>query len=289
MQNPWLMFLSLLPCWLGVCFATSASEPFRYMADSQSYTDSINNKIATNTLEASNLLLMQQLAKHYHHEFASLARIQYFMDNGEAVCIANKIKTDDRAAKYIFSHPVNVHISHRLYQQRHLPSPPPEVLNQQGEIISLNDLFAAQPLQTILLPFQRSFGEALDQQIALVPNKNKIIYQGGDLHDSEVDMFIKQRGDYLLTYPTTIYANDRALRNITMRSYAIAGQPKYIISRVMCANTPQTLVHIQKVNQALKRMYVGSKLLDTHLQWLPDTEHDTISTYFQQATDVIRH
>lgn len=289
MQNPWLIILSLLPWLTGVCCAQPPSEQVRYMADSQDYVDAINNNSANSTLEASNLLVLKQLDNSYHHEYVSLARIQYFMDQGEAVCVANKIATPERSAKYIFSHPVNVHISHRLYQQQTLPPPPPEVLNQQGEIISLNDLFAAQPLQTILLPFQRSFGEALDQQIALVPNKNKVIYQGGDLHDSEVDMFIKQRGDYLLTYPTTIYANDRALRNISMRSYAIAGQPKYIISRVMCANTPQTQVHIQKVNQALKRLYVGSELLDTHLQWLPDAEHDTISTYFQQATDVIRH
>ena len=289
MQNPWLMFLSLLPWLVGVCCAQSASEPVRYMADSQNYVDSINNNIATNTLEASNLLLLKQLDYSYQHEYVSLARIQYFMDNGEAVCVANKIATAERSANYIFSHPVNVHISHRLYQQQNIQAPPQEVLNEQGELISLLSLFTAQPTQTLLLPFQRSFGEALDKQIALLANNNKIIYRGGDLHESEVDMFIKQRGDYLLTYPTTIYANDRALRNISIRSYAIAGQPKYIISRVMCADTPQTQKHIQKVNQALKRLYIGSELLDTHLQWLPDSEHDTISAYYLQATDVIRH
>lgn len=289
MQNPWLMFLSLLPCWLGVCLPASASEPVRYMADSQDYVDAINNNNANNTLEASNLLLLKQLVSTYHHEYVSLARIQYFMDKGEAVCVANKIATPERSTKYIFSHPVNIHISHRLYQQQNIQAPPPEVLNEQGEIISLISLFTAQPLQTMLIPFKRSFGQILDKQIALLPDNNKIIYRGGDLHDSEVEMFIKQRGDYLLTYPTTIYANNRALSNISLRSYAIADQPKYIISRVMCANTPQTQLHIQKVNQALKRLYTGSELLDTHLQWLPDSEHDTIRAYYEQATDVIRH
>ena len=231
---------------------------------------------------------MQQLGTRYQHEYASLARIQYFMDQGQAVCVPNKLKTSERASKYIFSYPVNLYLSHLLYQLATNQALAPEVLTEEGELKSLNSLFTDFPSKTILLPFKRSFGPMLDKQIALLPDVNKLIYQGGDLHESEIEMFIKQRGDFLLTYPATIFANKKSFGDIAIRGYAIANNPKYTNSRIMCADTPATRTHIEQINQALHVLYAQPELLDIHLKWAHPAAHEQIKTYYQQVTQEFR-
>lgn len=284
MPKHWLSIVWGLSLITAHCLADPAPREIRYLSDSQEYVDAMNTQMANSTLEASNLLLFKTLNHFYQHEFASMARIQMFMDHGEPVCIANKMQTPERSARYLFSYPVNLHRSHLLYQRDSLPPIPAEVLNERGEIRSLTLLFATLPQRTILLPFGRSFGELLDAQLAAVPDANKVLYRGGDLHDSEIDMFIKQRGDYLLTYPITIHEHQKALQGQALRIYAIQGHPKYMLSHVMCANTPETQRHIQKINQTLRQLYTEPELLNTHLTWLPESEHHIISQYYQQVT-----
>lgn len=289
MQIQLLTVIFSLVLLVKLSIAEQALPMVKYMSDGQSYAEAINSRTAHNTLEKSNLLLLEKLATFYHHEYATLSRIQHFMDEGKPVCIANKIQTSQRADKYLFSQPVNLHLAHRLYQLANQPAPPANVLNDQGEITSLNALFTSLPERTLLIPFHRSFGEMLDKQIALLPNQNKLIYQGGDLHNSELNMFIKHRGDFILTYPITIYANNEITKHLNMRNYAIENAPKYIISRVMCANTPETQKHIEKINKVLDILYTQPELLEAHLNWLPKSDHQLIKKYYQEITQDFLH
>ena len=108
-----------LVCGLLVCLL--ASVPGR-AADFEMYTDnpedlrSLRAKRADSMSAATNLLAFSGVYHDLQFQHMVFQRILHRMDSPQNVCMINRIKTEQRAEKYLFTLPVAVFLSFRLYQ-----------------------------------------------------------------------------------------------------------------------------------------------------------------------------
>ncbi|TMP37953.1 hypothetical protein [Pseudoalteromonas rubra] len=207
-------------------------------------------------------------------------RIDQLLQSTLPFCALNRIKTQRRAKQYLFSLPVHLYPSHRLY---FLPlnielSP---FLNAQGQLTDLTALLKAHPKTTLLTEAQRSYGDYLDGQLSRI-NKTQLIRRpGGDSYKATVTMFERGRASFILTYPTTIqrYASQLTLNQV--HSLEIANNPPFVLGHIACSDTPESRQFLQTINEALSKLYQQERFLALHLRYLPNTER----TYFRKQIE----
>ncbi|BBN83930.1 hypothetical protein PA25_39150 [Pseudoalteromonas sp. A25] len=188
----------------------------------------------------------------------------------QSVCVQNRIKTPKRFDNYLFSLPINIYLSHRLYQ--HIQSPPlsAELLNQVGEVRSLVNIFDKYKNAVIVLSPSMSYGNYLDMQINKIPESNKVLRDGTNHYDMTFQMFRHRRADFYLGYPAAIFRHLQKSPS-ELRVYDIAGAPKYIVGHWMCNDTQQSRAFLKKLDQALRKAYQTAEFYHAHLRWLPET------------------
>ncbi|MBD1581910.1 hypothetical protein [Pseudoalteromonas sp. S16_S37] len=188
----------------------------------------------------------------------------------DAVCVQNRIKTPDRVESYLFSLPINIYLSHRLYQ--HIQSPPlnADLLNEEGEISSLSNVFYKYKSSMIVLAPSMSYGNYLDTQIRNIPESNKVLRDGTNHYDMTFQMFRRHRADFYLGYPAAIFRHLQK-EPTELRAYDIAGAPKYVIGHWMCNDTAQSRKFLQEFDEAVKKAYQSADFYHAHLRWLPET------------------
>ncbi|MCG7533763.1 hypothetical protein [Pseudoalteromonas sp. OOF1S-7] len=211
-------------------------------------------------------------------------RIDQLLQSNMPYCALNRIKTRQRSRLYLFSLPVHLYPSHRLY---FLPlnielSP---FLNAQGQLTDLNALLKAHPRTTLLTEAQRSYGDYLDTQLANIDEAQLIRRPGGDSYQATITMFERGRVSFILTYPTTIqrYANTLTLEQV--HSLEIAHNPSFVLGHIACSDTPETRQFLKVVNAALRHLYHTEPFYDLHLRYLPESERAYFKKQLEQQTN----
>ncbi|MCO7187014.1 MULTISPECIES: hypothetical protein [unclassified Pseudoalteromonas] len=207
-------------------------------------------------------------------------RIDQLLQSTLPFCALNRIKTQRRAKQYLFSLPVHLYPSHRLY---FLPlnielSP---FLNAQGQLTDLNALLKAHPRTTLLTEAQRSYGDYLDVQLSRISKTQLIRRPGGDSYKATVTMFERGRASFILTYPTTIqrYASQLTLNQL--HSLEVANNPPFVLGHIACSDTPESRQFLKTVNEALSHLYQQEDFLALHLRYLPNAER----AYFREQIE----
>lgn len=200
----------------------------------------------------------------------------------DAVCVANRIKTPERLKEFLFSLPVNIYLSRRLYQ--HVSDEPLDqsVLNEHGEVKSLPHLFSHYRNSLLVVAPTVSYGPFLDRQLEKVSNDNKLFRDGTNYYDTMYHMFRKKRADFLLGFPAEIYRHQQQLP-IQYRVYDIADAPKYVIGHWMCNNTLKSREFLQRFNAHIMQVYQSKEYYDAHLKWLPETAQQKTKIYLDEV------
>lgn len=191
------------------------------------------------------------------------------MENGESVCVLNRIKSSEREQHFLYSLPLNFFQTQRFYQLASLPPIKEHLLNADGEIQNIHDVLDSYPDSFIVLPEFYSFGEKVDADIAQV-DKNQILRVANDAYYSRfMNMFANGKSDFALIFPATVYRNFGDDMPVEARSYPIAGNPSIVTGHVICPNTPRGASHIERINAAIKRLYTKPEFIDAHTNYLP--------------------
>lgn len=222
----------------------------------------------------TNLLVLDLSHEVAKLELAPLKRSLKFMDDGESVCVINKIKTKAREKKYLFSKPINLFFNRRLYQADHL-----KPLFLDGPI-DLYELFTFFPNRKLVVSSQMSYGDELDKQISKLPAQNVIVRQSGLQGLGIIEMLSQQRVDYAIINPQEI--NDLPFE-FDATSYEIAGVSPFILGRLMCADTPATQQYIARLNQRIDETLKDKRLYKAHLNFISDKERLYFEHYYYQA------
>ena len=273
-----IVFITLVG--LGFCFtAVSHAKKINIHTDNLSDLSALRAKNTANNLSAAtNLFALTNHLGNIHFEYMTTKRSLDFMDKGDNICVINKIKTKQRMEKYLFSRPINIFLSRRLYQNISYPALVLE--KSDDDSVLLSELFTNRAESKVIISKQISYGDTIDAQLALLAERN-IITRHSSEHDTGVmAMFVKGRGEFALLYPHQVYDSSFT---IDARSYAISGASPYILGHLMCTNSLASIALIAKVDKYLSDPENLTTLLNIHLNNVNPIDKPAIERYFNQS------
>ncbi|CCQ11207.1 hypothetical protein PALB_20810 [Pseudoalteromonas luteoviolacea B = ATCC 29581] len=209
-------------------------------------------------------------------QIAPIARVNSILSSEETVCAINRIKTPERSLTHLYSHPVHLYPSHRLYFFKNETALPKKIINEDGELISLSALMYEFPNAVLAKEASRSYGPLLDEQLALIDKSRLLNREGGDAYHAMVAMFERKRANFLIIYPTTFKQHGSIAEREDIGSIAIANHPSFIAGHIACTKTAESLHIIQKINHTLLSLYPSSEYLQLHLKHIPKSEHELL-------------
>lgn len=239
----------------------------------------LNDKNMQHNLSVStNLYVLKKQLANIRFDYMPGKRSLLQMSNNKNICVVNRIKTKARAGKYLFSKPVNIFLSRRLYQNVSYPALKPK--NSFNHNVLLSELFSERPNAKVIITAQISYGDKLDAQIAAIPQDNKVIRHGGEHEVGVMSMFAKGRAEFALLYPHQVYESDI---EISGRSYTLASIPPYVLGHFMCTNNEVTKEFITSINKYLNSPDNINELLEIHLNYINPIDQHAIEQFFSQA------
>jgi uncharacterized protein (TIGR02285 family) len=212
----------------------------------------------------------------------SLKRSFQQIENGESVCVINKIKSAEREKKYTISLPLNFFQTQRLYQLSLLPPLAPELLNENGEIVSIHKVLDAYKASAIVLPETYSYGERVDDDLSKIDTKQVITLSNPTFFSRFTKIIAAGKADFALIFPASLYQSFGKTKPVEMRSYAIANNPKFVSGHVICGKTPEAFAFIEKVNEAIKSIYANPIFIEAHTKYLPAKTKKIVEQAIQQ-------
>jgi hypothetical protein len=232
---------------------------------------------AINLSTATISLALEQTKVPLNFEYASVERSEILMEENRPLCATNRIKTAERLAKFLFSKPINLYLKRRIYQ--HVSALPLDenLLDDQGRIKNLADIFQFLPNKIVILPKGVAYIPELAEQISAISENNIYYREGGDLFQIPM-MFEKGRGDFILEFPAVVY--ELLNTSLPLRSYKLSANDGYAQGHLMCTDTAETRQLLQQLDKGLITLYEDGKLLNAHLQWLPESDHQDFSLLF---------
>ena len=214
-----------------------------------------------------------------------LVRSFAYMQHGENICVLNKIKVPEREKNHLYSLPLSFFQTQRFYQLGSLPPIDKHLLDKKGQLLSVSKVMKAYPDAFIVMPEDYSFGERIDEDLKQV-GREQILRVPNDVYYSRfMDMFAKGKSDFALIFPATLYRSFGENMPIKVRSYSIADNPDYVSGHVICTNTPQGAKHIERINSAIKRIYLTPEFINAHTRYLPAQDKQNLRTIIKQSIE----
>ncbi|APD94900.1 hypothetical protein BM523_13270 [Alteromonas mediterranea] len=208
-----------------------------------------------------------------------------YMEHGENICVLNKIKAPEREKNHLYSLPLSFFQTQRFYQLASLPPIEKEFLDDKGRILSISRVIEAFPDSFIVLPEEYSFGERVDDDLKQV-SREQILHVANNIYYSRfMEMFAKGKSDFALIFPATLYRNFGENMPIRVRSYSIADNPDYVTGHVICPDTAQGAKHIERINAAIKRIYLTPAFVHAHTRYLPAQDKQNLRTIIKQSIE----
>jgi len=208
------------------------------------------------------------------------------------ICTSNRIKTEKRLKENLFSSPVNLFLSTRLYflhETRYNQGADlfASLLNESGELTSFEALFSAFPEFVLGVSKGRSFGSALDNQLRNVSDRNLILRAGVGRYEALTKMLFKKRLDFIIQFPTEFKREiDRYSEELEVSSLAIAGNDQYIQGHIACSQSDFGENVIAQANIILRKLYQQASFYHAHSRYLSSADLIIFNQLYQEVYGV---
>lgn len=256
--------------------ACSEAAPVQFFTDSADFKLVMENKKSPEAIvSATNSLIFKTMGLSPSLLLVPAMRTESFLDNEQGTCTFFKLKTAERAEKYLFSYPTDIFLSAKLYQLSSSPPISDTFLDQQGGLKSLSGFFNQKDNNSFLLLMQgKSFGVELDEQIRHINPSSVYFLTAEDPHDAYTNIFIKKRSDFIITYPSVL--ERYAKQGIEFRSYSLPKAKQFISGRIMCNDRPASKAFIASTNNVIKQLYQTDAFLQAILKYTPSADHQHV-------------
>lgn len=236
------------------------------------------HNIKDNLSVETNLFALKKQLANIKFEYMTTKRSLALMDETKNICVVNKVKNQARLEKFLFSQPVNLFLSRRLYQTTDKAPLKDHLLKNDG--VNLNDIFTHKKRAKLLISSQISYGDALDKQISLIPSNNKLIRHSAEQDSGVLGMFIKKRAEFALLYPHQIFDTSP---KVEARSYAISSISPYILGHLMCTKNNVSKAFLKNIDAHLLTQSSLNELLNIHLKNVNPIDKQVVESLFQKA------
>ena len=259
-----------------IIWLTSDAQDLKQFKQNQPYN------IASDT---DNLLVKALPQYHIELKVVPLPRIALLLNGKESYCVPNRIKTPKRAKQNLYSKPTKLYPSLKLYwlaSNKRIPATFNEAFNEASGLIVLADIFKQLPKTVLGVSGGRSFGENLDQQIAVI-SKNNLFVRGGEHRFlSLVKMLNDNKFDFLLEFPTEIKHVVHVIdQPDKLRSSKIAGIERFVKGFLACSKTEQNSRFIEDVNRALEQLYQSENFYQAHARYIDKVDLADFTAEFE--------
>jgi len=277
MKHSRVLFTAL--CFYLIYLGQSHAQTIEIHTDNLADLYALKSKNTDDNLSvATNLHALNILFDHLKFEYMTTKRSLKLMDSSKNICIVNKVKTRNRIDKYLFSQPVNLFLSRRLYQ--HTSYPPLDADELINDSVRLPDIFIKRPAAKVIISGQISYGDILDAQIAQLAEANILTRHSSEHDKGVIAMFSKGRAEFALLYPHQVFGSDLTING---RSYSVSSIPPYILGHLMCTKNEVTKRFINNVNNHLSDPKSVDTLFKIHTGYINPIDKVVMESYFRHA------
>ncbi len=234
----------------------------------ESFLEDVANPSVQAALPKTYRLLLSKLNVPIEFEYSPFKRSLRELNGEEPACNYYAVENAERKDHFLFSLPLTFLPSPRVYTHSPIDR---YLLNEEGEIESLEQTLEAQPGKVILLTESISYGDELDKLISQLPERNIVWRASGDMHNKVSEMFFKHRTQMALTYPQEIkqFLSDHAVPDSAYYSYGVQGVPAIVAGKIMCNKHPANAAYLNDINKGILALYDDKEYLDTQLFHTP--------------------
>lgn len=234
------------------------------------------------TEESTFSLIEEQLTEFdIHHKESSYKHALNYMETYPNTCIRDIVKNPEREKLFIFSQPQTLILGARVYLSPNTTLNENKPINKIDEV-DLVEFIKGHPDYIIAIEYERSYGEKLDNQIELIPQKNKYFIEGSSSESVLVMMVYNNKVDAIIQYPSMIYNVSRIISEKPLASYAISQGAKYQFGHIACSKTKEGQYLIDQFNKALTKVYSSPSYLSAHTRWIEQSSQKDFLQLYQQ-------
>jgi len=210
-------------------------------------------------------LLLDNLPMTIDYRYASIKKSRQMLASGEEACILNRIETKERAQHYLFSKPINLYYSPKLYHLKEQDYDLASLTKNSGRL-ALSDVFRNNPNALMLLTGNVSHGKKLDSVLSTIPKHNKKSLSYHRVYQKIIYMLKHKKADFVLSYPQVIARKEFA--QLDFVGHNIQGIAPYVLGRIMCQKSADMVGGMAIINQTLDELYHSNALFDVHVDRL---------------------
>jgi len=278
-----------------ICQANKEKEQLIWLTDDRKDLVDLNspNKQVSIGTDTTNLVLQALTDYDINVQLVQIPRASMLMKVMDNVCISNRVKTKARLKDNIFSLPVNIFPSLRLYYMPAQKSVLEQGIDKRlfteaGELKSLASLFDVYPEAILATTKGRSFGEIIDEQMKQVPERNKMTRAGDGRYHAFIQMLLKGRIDFIIHFPVEIRQElTLPAEKYELSSLSLANISEYIVGHIACSDSDMGRKVIATVNARLKQLYLDRVFYQAHRRYLPESDLNNFSRYYKEVFQTV--
>ncbi|WP_140605461.1 hypothetical protein [Litorilituus lipolyticus] len=274
-----------------ICQANKEKEQLIWLTDDSEDLVNLNspNKQVSIGTDTTNLVLQALSEFDIDIQLVQIPRASMLMKAMDNVCLSNRVKTKARLKDNIFSLPVNIFPSLRLYYMPTQKSALEQGIDERlftdrGELKSLASLFTVYPEAILAMTKGRSFGDIIDNQLEQVPERNKMTRAGDGRYHAIIQMLLKGRIDFIIHFPVEIRQELKDLpKQTNLSSVSLANTSEYIVGHIACSDSELGREVIAKVNAKLMQLYQDRAYYQAHRRYLPESDLNNFARYYKEV------
>jgi len=262
-------------------------EDVEFHSDDVYLTTRVNNENADydSTATETAQLLFDQLQYDNTILNVPLARSLNDIEKGRPVCVINKIKSQAREQRFLYSLPLNIFQTQRFYQHATLPPIPEQFLNDKGEVVNIAEVLRQYAHSSLIVAENYSYGDVLDAQIRQAEPNQIIKVSNTTFFSRFFTLFENQRSDFALIFPSALFGVYGTSVPIKLRDYPIAGNPRTVSGHVLCERSEFGKEVIEHVNDAIRALYKQPEFVSAHVKYLAENKKGEVRNVILAAIE----
>lgn len=257
--------------------------------DAQIQSD--KNRDSNSSAFGLEISLFQYLNSLFDPQFnllsANYRRTENVLDSYANACSGNKLKTEERLAKFPMStFPQTIFLGQRLYVSSRVDPSSLEAYLAPNGAIQLERLLKENKQLVLGLEDGRSYGDKADRVFEMPEIQPNIFIRHGDgTAQGVVEMWLADRIHMLIEYPAVFkhYQSASEFKKTGFVSYPVEELEAFHSGYVMCSATPQGKVLVDNVDEVIAIASQQKAYLQIHLDYYSEDKHDEVTRLYNEV------
>lgn len=215
-------------------------------------------------------------------KLTSVSRMKYELENTQNTCVANRIKTKARENYSVFSSPISLHPTPRVYYMSDKLTIGEGLLDEEGHLLSLMHLLDANPTAKLTIVKDASYGHFIDDQIKLIPEQ-KIQYLNVDnRYQTSPKLLVEGFADITVENPGEFRRQMATLGNPqNAKGLGLSGAIQFVLGHVACSKSELGAKVVAEVNEVFDTIAGSQEHYSAHLPYIDAQQMEEFTSKYK--------